>query len=596
MSYKEIFQDRQTNIIFLFSFTILLSLWGLGVHLNDESGIVILMVNILNGSLTIKEIPNYLQPWMYGWIRGVLYTVNGATYTNATHAVPVFAIPFYFLLKLINSIIDVRIFFSVLWSVCIFLLIYFIKKQKIISAFISILLLITNLLLAKPLSFEIFGELISIQFLDIVLTSCTITIAYKLFYRIFNNKPIGIFASLFILLATPITYWGVAAKDHALSVFLIVLALYLFYKYTQTQKLQFRYIAYTSIGLSVWVRIFDGIAFFLAMFLIDIITNKKNRLKSIAIILLFTLIGLIPFFVNNYLLFGNPIYPSGYVWGHRDVIVSTTTQLTFPINAVTTMSIILATQTNIPNSNIALIFNSLKDIPEFFKSWWSMKRLRNLPENLFNYFFYSGDDITLAIFQISPLLVLSLIAIFKRKYLNNPISALFALHILMQIIFYGTYSPSDEVCRDMRYFLPIYIGLLYFTIALLKDIILKNLNLIYESYTGLLLIFTPATVYSMYTLRLRGLNDLFVPNRIFGVICTVTLIIVYVYFAITKKPKLEKVISALIAFSMFLASFWIISTTIVMNKGFAYINKSDMMIPLMYKLHIILAKILLFGG
>jgi 4-amino-4-deoxy-L-arabinose transferase-like glycosyltransferase len=161
-----------------------------------------------------------------------------------------------------------------------------------------------NLPSFNPIYFPKWGEIISIEFTNILITSFLIVMIYFLFKKLFNTK-IALFASLFIIFATPISFYAITLKHHSLALFLTVLAFYFFYKHQEKKDIKFIYAAYVLAGLCVWTRTLDGAALMLSLLLIDLLYFRRS-FKHIALISLIILISLIPFFTFNQLIMGNP--------------------------------------------------------------------------------------------------------------------------------------------------------------------------------------------------------------------------------------------------------------------------------------------------
>ena len=149
------------------------------------------------------------------------------------------------------------------------------------------------------------GELLSIEFTNILLSSFLILFVYLLFRNFFGDK-IAIFASFFIIFATPISFYAISLKHHALTLFLTVLAFFFFYKFIEKKENRFMYFAYMLAGFCIWTRILDGVVLLSTLLITDIIIFRRN-IKYIFFISLIITASLLPFFSFNYLILGNPV-------------------------------------------------------------------------------------------------------------------------------------------------------------------------------------------------------------------------------------------------------------------------------------------------
>jgi len=259
--------DCWSIILFLIAFVFLISMWDIRIFLQDEKPLVNQLVNLEYGSLSLDRIK---IPLGAAWS----FEKDGATYSVYSHAVPVFAMPFYLTLYFISFFIDIVVFFALFWSLLIVLLGYSLARKfnnvNILNLciVISLFILGLNLFLYKPVSFDAWGELISIQFFNIFITSMGVVLMYQLFRAIFNENS-GLFAAIVFLFTTPYSFWGVGVKEHALSIFLSLASFFFFYNYLTVCNPRFVYLAYGLSGVIAWGRIFDALPlFFLCTLLI----------------------------------------------------------------------------------------------------------------------------------------------------------------------------------------------------------------------------------------------------------------------------------------------------------------------------------------
>jgi hypothetical protein len=111
-------------------------------------------------------------------------------------------------------------------------------------------------------------------------------------------------------------------KDHILTVFVFAFILLWFVKYQKTRNYWFLPLTFIFTGLLAWVRpelafwIFLSLCIFCAL---ELLPNWKND-NGIRLLLpfffapLFTIIGALPFFVNNYMVTKNIFVPAWILW------------------------------------------------------------------------------------------------------------------------------------------------------------------------------------------------------------------------------------------------------------------------------------------
>ncbi len=333
---KAIFPDKKVLMIFLLSLFILISIFSVGFYLNDEMEQATCFYNFLHGYLTIEEVPEHYyvsSGEMYIAPRYVEY--GGHKYVAASHGMSVFSVPFYYFLLVMDCVIGVETFFIILWSFLLAAIVYFSseyvakhfwpdkqKRKRIIQIagiIASLILLVINLLLMKPLSLERWGPPLSMQFMSIVFVSLALSILFRFLRRYFNER-VALFGIFLLLLSSPVAFWAMGQKYHGLNFSLLIFSLATFY-YGRIKNIEkYHYASYVFASLAVWVQLFSGVVILLSLLLVDIMTIRKKRVTSILKIVIVVLVSLTPYFAENYAIYDNPLYPGYIAKGNKNVI------------------------------------------------------------------------------------------------------------------------------------------------------------------------------------------------------------------------------------------------------------------------------------
>ena len=285
--------SNDTSVIFFFaSLAVCIALWNVNIFINDEVTLASQLINLGHGVLSLEATPTRLYEGLGFGASGPLlaFTYQGHVYAFYTHALAVFAAPFYALLYIISATVGIRLFFACLWSFSIFMVSWLLGKRwgkprlgRDLGAFGALVLLIINGYLATklpPLVFDQWGALMAIQLFNILATSAIVLLSLRIFTRYFADSRVAAFGAVFILIATPITFWAVSAKDHTASVLLIVASIWSLYTYLLDGKTRYRYLSYVFVGLSFWVRVFDAIPLLIAIVVTDLLTSE-GRIKAV---------------------------------------------------------------------------------------------------------------------------------------------------------------------------------------------------------------------------------------------------------------------------------------------------------------------------
>jgi len=588
--YRYVFSDDTSTLFFFASLTFCLALWNLNIFINDEVTLAAQLINLGHGVLSLETTPTRLYEGLsFGGSGPMLaFTYQGHVYAFYTHALAVFAAPFYALLYIISATVGIRLFFASLWSFSIFMVSWLLGKRwgkprlgRDLGAFVALGLLIINIYVATklpPLVFDQWGALMAIQLFNILATSAIVLFSLSIFRRYFANGRIAAFGAAYILVATPVTFWAVSAKDHTASVLLIVASIWSLYMYLLDGKTRYRYLSYILVGISFWVRVFDAIPLLIAIVLTDLLTSE-GRIKALITAAVTVTLGMVPYFINNFLLFGNPFLSPVYLSAHQEI----------------------AQQTSSAASTSSALFATIQRLPTLFFSTWDVQSSANWPQHLYHVLFYVNMPVTLSIFQICPLLIVPLFAAlpyvvqklssFKRGAVRlkiekkRAIAVTFFVCIVAHLIIYAPFQEQG-FGLDMRYFLPLYIPLLFFTLASIRDVLMfegrieRAFAAAWIIFAGLVLVYI--ALFALKTSNLiSSLSFPFIGAL--GVITAALMVLFVPYFVGYRKGVKE--LAILVGFATFVSSYWLIFASLVWQKTPIGVPRPGMILPIMEVIH-----------
>jgi len=227
------------------------------------------------------------------------------------------------------------------------------------------------------------GRSYGYQLFNILATAAIVLLSLRIFTRYFADDRVAAFGAAFILIATPLTFWAVSAKDHTASILLITASVWSLYTYLLDGKQRYRYLSYIFVGLCFWVRVFDAIPLLLAIILTDLLTSTA-RIKAVITGAATVLLGMIPYFINNYLLFNNPFLSPVYL-----------------------SALVNSNQASPSNSTTgSALLSAIKILSTFFLQTLNLQTAPSWPQNLYHVLFYVDMPVTLSVFQICPLLII----------------------------------------------------------------------------------------------------------------------------------------------------------------------------------------------
>jgi hypothetical protein len=592
--YRYFLSDDTSALFFFASLAVCIAIWNVNIFINDEVTLAAQLINLGNGALSLETTPTRLFEGLSFGASGPLlaFTFQGHVYAFYTHALAVFAAPFYALLWLISATVGIRLFFAGLWSLSIFMVSWLLGKRwgsprlgRDFGAFAALVLLVVNGYVATqlpPLVFDQWGALMAIQLFNILATSAIVVLSLRIFTRYFADSRVAAFGAAYILIATPITFWAVSAKDHTASVLLIVASIWSLYTYLLDGKKRYRYLSYVLVGISLWVRVLDALPLLIAIVVTDLVTSEA-RIKALITAAVTVTLGMVPYFINNYLLFGNPFLSPVYLSARPDIAQQAST-----------------------NTGLAL-FSTIQQLPTLF-GVWNLQSSASWPQQLYHVLFYVNMPVTLSVFQICPFLIIPLFAVipyvvlklarFRRGTLRlkldkkRAIAVTFFICVIAHLIIYAPFQEQG-FGLDMRYFLPVYIPLLFFTLASTREV-LAHAAYIERAFAASWIVFAGLVggYAALFAPKISGLISSLSFSFIgmLGVV-TAVLMILFVPYFIGYRKGLKK-LAILVGFATFVSSYWLVVASLVWQKTPIGVPRPGMMLPVMEIIHrIIMAAI-----
>jgi len=172
-------------------------------------------------------------------------------------------------------------------------------------------------------SFDLTGknsspEILAIVFTNVLLFALLAVIVYEILQIIFRDTTFAFFGTVVCLSCSSYFFWTTFCKDHVLVALLFSLILLTVITFLATGNLPSLFGSFFFAGLLIWARPELGVFIFFALccLLLAVMVWGKNRTFSslchfrIFLSPLFTLLGAVPFLINNYLASKNFLIPS----------------------------------------------------------------------------------------------------------------------------------------------------------------------------------------------------------------------------------------------------------------------------------------------
>ncbi|MCX9084569.1 MAG: glycosyltransferase family 39 protein [Candidatus Methanoperedens sp.] len=480
--YKKIvrlFGSNQIPLILFFgSLFIFLSFAGTRMLFSDEGVIVSQFYNFIHGSLELKVAKVNVE-------KGIYITVANHLYGKFSYSLLVLSLPVYFALKNIDIFYGAHLFLLQIWALSGGISFYLlakawqIKKAFFFGLAFCLFLILVNMRSFDPIYFPKWGEIISIEFTNILITSFLIVMIYFLFRKIFNDK-IAIFSSLFIIFATPISFYALTLKHHSLALLLTVLAFYFLYRCQEKKDIRYMYAAYILAGLCIWTRTLDGAALMLSLLFFDIIFFRRG-IKHLALIAMIIFVSLTPFFSFNQMILGDPFS-----------IIELHPLSDTPMRMQIEQNMITLSEGPAKIKQTQLL--------EKLGFTWGPNISTGTLDVLFDILILKLGN-TFGILLISPFLIMALAFILDRikgKIRLSPIDKFLGIYAVIFFILHKNYIQAiitdTPIVLEYRYLLIMYIVLLYFALRInkVRELIesnIKKIALLYISSAMILVFF-----------------------------------------------------------------------------------------------------------
>jgi len=589
--YTRVLPNETAALFFYASLAVCIAVWNVNVFINDEVTLAAELYNLGRGTLWIQTLPTKLYEGLsFGASAPILgFPFQGHTYGFYTDAIPVFASPFYAFIYLISVTVGIRLFFAALWSFSVFMVSLLLGRRwdrprlgRGLGAFVALTLFIINVYIGTrlpPLVFDQWGALMAIQLFNILATAAIVLLSLRIFTRYFADDRVAAFGAAFILIATPLTFWAVSAKDHTASILLITASVWSLYTYLLDGKQRYRYLSYIFVGLCFWVRVFDAIPLLLAIILTDLLTSTA-RIKAVITGAATVLLGMIPYFINNYLLFNNPFLSPVYL-----------------------SALVNSNQASPSNSTTgSALLSAIKILSTFFLQTLNLQTAPSWPQNLYHVLFYVDMPVTLSVFQICPLLIIPLFAAVPyvvrtlqrlragsahlRIERSRAVAVTFFICIVGNLVLYAPFGVNQGFGLDMRYFLPLYIPLLFFTLASIREVLVQASH-IKQAFAAAWIVLSGA-VLGYAALLAPAVSALigafsFSLIRTLGVVVAATMAFFVPYFVGYRKRL--KDLAILVGFATFVSSYWLFIACMIWQKTPIGVPRPGMMLPVMEIVH-----------
>lgn len=314
---RALFGDRRGLVVFLACLCFFGLYWRAGQFITDTSTITEALAAVMDGRLWLDRAGenSFFAP---GAVRsdGLVY---GRNYAQVFLSVPLLVA-----VEAVDRVADLRVALAALWHLA--LLGLFVQLGRLYGArtlanaggsAVVLVSFLSNVALAKQF-LSPSRELVALQLGTLLAAALLGVVLYRLVGQ-FHDDRTAVVAGLATGIVLPVGFWASVPKRHALSALLLVGILYAFAR-SRTERHDatlpvfgpvpaFRATAYALVGILAWLHAAEAIFAFVPLVLVDLPTAPSNDRRTLAVVTGALVLSMVPFFLTNVAISGNPIRP-----------------------------------------------------------------------------------------------------------------------------------------------------------------------------------------------------------------------------------------------------------------------------------------------
>ncbi|MFB6188411.1 MAG: hypothetical protein ABEI57_00870 [Halapricum sp.] len=306
-----VFGDYLGLALFLGTLCYLAVLTRVGIFITDTYTTANAFVALTHGHLAVEHAvygPSLATPGMH--------VVDGAHY-GRNYGQLVLSLPAYWLLRGVGLVADLRIALVASWSLALLAfslvvgrLLDYRREFALAGSALALVMFVANVAVATPLPGKIVPVL-AMQLTSIVAGALTAVVAYRLVGDLTTRRT-GTVAGVAVVLATPIGFWAPIPKRHVFTTLCVLVAMFAFARSRDPETPRRDLVhggAYAATGLLAWIHAPEALVLFTALAVADVATSPPARYRALPTVIGVFLVSLLPFFVTNLLVSGNPFVP-----------------------------------------------------------------------------------------------------------------------------------------------------------------------------------------------------------------------------------------------------------------------------------------------
>jgi hypothetical protein len=298
-------EDSPATTLFLLAVVCYGAYWRVDVFIVDTLAVANALANLGDGHLHLAAVyfgpPDATTPGVH--------VADGRLY-GRNYGMVAAALPILYLLRVASLVAAPGLLLAGLWSGCLAWL-----ADRLATTFDRGWIATAGLaagtitfLLAVATGTALDPRLVALQFVTLLAAGGLAVTIYLLVGLVYDRRA-GVAAGATTLLLGPVGFWATIPKRHVVTAALVVATAYLFARGKRTERPRDRALAYLPVGPVAWVSAPEGALLLAALAPVDLATSRRNDPRSLAAVAAALAVSLVPVFVTNALISGNPLLP-----------------------------------------------------------------------------------------------------------------------------------------------------------------------------------------------------------------------------------------------------------------------------------------------
>lgn len=313
--------DSPATTLFLAAIVLFGAYWRVDLFISDSVAIGNALANLADGSLHFRTV--YFGP-ADARTPGV-YVADGRLY-GRNYGQVVAALPILYFLRGVSLVAAPGLVLAGLWSVCQAALAarladaFGSPRLRAVGVGLATATFLANVAAGTALPARLL-PLVALQAVTLLAAAGLVATMYALLAFLYDPRT-GVVAGVGTMLLGPVGFWATIPKRHVVTAFLVALVAYLLVRSRETGRIRDRAAAYAPVGLVAWVSAPEGALLLLALLPVDLATAPRNDRWALAGVAAGLSLSMLPFFLTNALVSGNPLLPPELLTSYRSTEVA----------------------------------------------------------------------------------------------------------------------------------------------------------------------------------------------------------------------------------------------------------------------------------